>query len=144
MWRLHSGWLLFMMTSSDGNIFHVTGHLCGEFTGPRWIPRTKASRKASFDIFFDLRSNKRLSKQWRSWWFETQSCPLWRHRNVTRVSAPGCPGKIDPGGHQNAYGIFFARIFIDLAGGTRDLYLTAGCRYSYGPVIPEDLCISIW
>ena len=21
----------------------VTGHLCGEFTGPRWIPRTKAS-----------------------------------------------------------------------------------------------------
>ena len=23
-------------------IFRVTGHLCGEFTGPRWIPRTKA------------------------------------------------------------------------------------------------------
>ena len=22
--------------------FRVTGHLCGEFTGPRWIPRTKA------------------------------------------------------------------------------------------------------
>ena len=34
---------LFMMTSSNGNIFRVTGHLCGEFTGPRWIPRTKAS-----------------------------------------------------------------------------------------------------
>ena len=32
-----------MMTSSNGNIFHVTGHLCGEFTGHRWIPRTKAS-----------------------------------------------------------------------------------------------------
>ena len=32
-----------MMTSWNGNIFHVTGHLCGEFTGPRWIPRTKAS-----------------------------------------------------------------------------------------------------
>ena len=32
-----------MMTSSNGNIFLVTGHLCGEFTGPRWIPRTKAS-----------------------------------------------------------------------------------------------------
>ena len=32
-----------MMTSSNGNIFGVTGHLCGEFTGPRWIPRTKAS-----------------------------------------------------------------------------------------------------
>ena len=34
---------LFMMTSSNGNIFRITGHLCGEFTGPRWIPRTKAS-----------------------------------------------------------------------------------------------------
>ena len=32
-----------MMTSSNGNIFRVTGHLYGEFTGPRWIPRTKAS-----------------------------------------------------------------------------------------------------
>ena len=28
--------------SSNGNIFRVTGHLCGEFTGHRWIPRTKA------------------------------------------------------------------------------------------------------
>ena len=34
---------VFMMTSSNGNIFRVTGHLCGEFTGPRWIPRTNAS-----------------------------------------------------------------------------------------------------
>ena len=33
---------LFMMTSSNGNIFRVTGHLCGEFTCHRWIPRTKA------------------------------------------------------------------------------------------------------
>ena len=31
------------MTSSNGNIFRVTGHLCGEFTGHRWIPHTKAS-----------------------------------------------------------------------------------------------------
>ena len=27
-----------MMTSLDGNIFRVTGHLCGEFIGHRWIP----------------------------------------------------------------------------------------------------------
>ena len=26
--------VFFMMTSSNGNIFHVIGHLCGEFTGP--------------------------------------------------------------------------------------------------------------
>ena len=31
------------MTSSNGDIFRVTGHLCGEFTGHRWIPCTKAS-----------------------------------------------------------------------------------------------------
>ena len=32
-----------MMTSSNGNIFCVTSLLCGEFTGPQWIPRSKAS-----------------------------------------------------------------------------------------------------
>ena len=68
-----------MMTSSNGNIFRVTGHLCGEFTGPRWIPCTKAS-DAELYVFFDLRLNKRLSKQWWGWWFETLSHPLWRHR----------------------------------------------------------------
>ena len=31
------------MTSLNGNIFHITGPLCGEFTGHRWIPLTKAS-----------------------------------------------------------------------------------------------------
>ena len=36
----------------------------------------------SFDVYFDLRLIKRLSKQCWGWWFETLSCPLWRHRNV--------------------------------------------------------------
>ena len=31
------------MTSSNGNIFRVTGPLCGEVTRDLWIPRTKAS-----------------------------------------------------------------------------------------------------
>ena len=66
------------MTSSNGNIFRVTGPLCGEFTGARWIPRTKAS-DAELCVFFDLRLNKRLSKQSWGWWFETQSGSLWRH-----------------------------------------------------------------
>ena len=39
----------------------------------------------SFDVFFDLRPNKRLSKQSWGWWFETPSCPLWRHCNVSWV-----------------------------------------------------------
>ena len=35
-----------LMTSSNGTIFRVTGRLCGEFTGHRWIPRTTASDAA--------------------------------------------------------------------------------------------------
>ena len=69
----------FMMTSSNGNIFRVTGHLCGEVTGefPTQRPVTR-----SFDVFLDLRLNKRLSKQSWGWWFESLSRLLWRHRNV--------------------------------------------------------------
>ena len=66
-----------MMTSSNGNIFRVTGHLCGEFTGPGELPAQRPVTR-SFDVFFDLSLNKRLSKQSRGWWFETQSRPLWR------------------------------------------------------------------
>ena len=34
---------IYMMTSSNGNLFRVTGPLCGEITCHRWIPHTKAS-----------------------------------------------------------------------------------------------------
>ena len=61
-----------MMTSSNGNIFRVTGHLCGEFTGPGEFPAQRPVTR-SFDAFFDLRLNKRLSKQPRGWWFQTPS-----------------------------------------------------------------------
>ena len=47
----------------------------GEFPTQRPVTR-------SFDVFFDLRLNKRLSKQWWGWWFETLSHLLWLHRNV--------------------------------------------------------------
>ena len=39
-----------MMTSSNGNIFRVTGPLCGEFTGHRWISLTKASDASMFSL----------------------------------------------------------------------------------------------
>ena len=42
LWRILATYR-HMMTSSNGNIFHVIGHLCGEFTGHRWIPSTEAS-----------------------------------------------------------------------------------------------------
>ena len=75
----------YMMTSSNGNIFRVTGPLCGEFTGHRWIPHTKASN-AGLWCFLDLRLNKQLSKQSRGWWYETPSRPLWRHCNELPIS----------------------------------------------------------
>ena len=51
---------LHMMTSSNGNIFRVTGILCGEFTGHRWIP-TQRPVTRSFDLFFDLHQKKNSS-----------------------------------------------------------------------------------
>ena len=50
------------MTSSNGNIFRVTGHLSGEFTGTGEFP-TQGPVTRSFDVFFDLRLKKRFSKQ---------------------------------------------------------------------------------
>ena len=47
----------------------------GEFPTQRPVTR-------GFDAFFDRRLNKRLSKQWWGWRFETLSRPLWRHRNA--------------------------------------------------------------
>ena len=41
IFKMHSGH--YMMTSSNGSMFHVTGPLWGESTGHRWIPLTKAS-----------------------------------------------------------------------------------------------------
>ena len=42
-WHRDNSVIGIMMTSSNGNIFRVTGFLCGKFTGHRWIPRTKGS-----------------------------------------------------------------------------------------------------
>ena len=41
-------------TSSNGNIFRVTGRLCGAFAGHRWVPLTKASHAELWCFFFDL------------------------------------------------------------------------------------------
>ena len=80
---------VFMMKSSKGNMFRVTGFCAGNspvtagnslVTG-EFPPHRPVTR--SFDVFFDLRLNKRLSKQQRSRWFETPSRSLWHHCNVT-------------------------------------------------------------
>ena len=48
----------------------------------------------NFHVYFDLRPNKRLSKQLRGWWFETQSRPLWRHRNIKKFSMKHAKSKM--------------------------------------------------
>ena len=53
----------------------------GEFPAQRPVTR-------NVDVFFDLHLNKRLSKQWWGWWFETPSRPLCRHCNVPSISFP--------------------------------------------------------
>ena len=70
--------MLPMMTSPNGSIFRVTGPLGREFTGHRWIPRTKAS---DVELWYFLWSapESRLSKQSWDWWLETPSGSLWRH-----------------------------------------------------------------
>ena len=78
-WRGH-----ILMTSSNGNIFRVTGPLCEEFTGHRWIPRTKAVTRHW--CFLYLRLNKRLSVQSWGWLFGTLSRSIWRHCNVLCIT----------------------------------------------------------
>ena len=78
VWTLYTA---FMMTAPNGNIFRVTGPLCGEFTSHRWIPLTKTSDVGLW-CFLDLSLNKRLSNRSRRRWFETPSRWLLRHCNV--------------------------------------------------------------
>ena len=75
--------VLYMMTSWN-ETFSALLAICvenspvtGEFPAQR--PATR-----SFDVFFDLHLDKRLSKQ--GWWFETPSCPLWRHCKVIMIT----------------------------------------------------------
>ena len=75
-----------MMTSSNnGNLFRVTGLLCGEFTGHRWIPPQRPVTRM-FGVFIHLCLNKGLSKQSWGWWFETPSRSLGRHCNEIGLS----------------------------------------------------------
>ena len=55
----------------------------GEFSAQRPVAR-------SFDVSLDLCLNKLLSKQSWGWWFETPSCPLWRHCNANHEISTCC------------------------------------------------------
>ena len=62
-----------MMTSSYGNIFRVTGPLCGWFTGYRWIPLIKAS---DAELWFFVCSWKKIN----DWINNGEAGDLRRHR----------------------------------------------------------------
>ena len=70
-----------MMTSSNGNIFHVTAPLCGEFTGDRCSPHKGQCRGAfMFSMIY----------AWINGWVNNRKAgdlrrhraKLWRHWNV--------------------------------------------------------------
>ena len=73
------------MTSSNGNIFRVTGPLCGNSPVTGEFPAQRPVTW-SFDVFFDLSLNKPLCKQSWGWWFETPLRSLWRHCNAMEQS----------------------------------------------------------
>ena len=62
---------IIMMTSSNENIFRVTGHLCWEFTGPGEFPAQRPVTR-SFDVFFCARIN--------DWVNNREAGDLRRHR----------------------------------------------------------------
>ena len=90
------------MTSSNGNIFSVTGPLCGNSSVTSEFPSQKAMRQ-SFSVFFDLRLNKRLSKQSRCWWFEMPSRLLWCHCNDSSGSCELHPYGVSVGEYVNPW-----------------------------------------
>ena len=69
-------WWRHQMENFSASLAICTGNspVTGEFPAQRPVTR-------SFDVFFDIGQNKRLSKEWSGWWFETSSRPLWRHCN---------------------------------------------------------------
>ena len=69
-WRHQMETISALLTICAGN-----SPVRGEFPTQRPVTR-------SFDAFFDLRMNKRLSKQWWGWWFDTPSCSLWGQHNL--------------------------------------------------------------
>ena len=73
----HFSWRRHQMETFSAFLALCAGNspVTGEFPSQRAVMR-------SFDAFFDLHLNKQLSKQSWSWWFETPSHSLWRHRNV--------------------------------------------------------------
>ena len=85
MWSLPYSYK-FMMMSSNGNISALLTICAGNsaVTG-KFFEQSQWGGALMFSL---ICLNKRLSKQWWDWWFETPSRPrpLWRHCNVLYLS----------------------------------------------------------
>ena len=90
--KYHSKIFVFMMMSSNGNIFRVTGHLCREFTGHQWIPCTKGQWRGA--LMFSLIC------AWLNGWVNTRGAgELRRHRahyDVTVMSQRTLTPRLPP------------------------------------------------
>ena len=75
-----------MMTSWNGNISRVIGHLCGEFTGYLWIPLTKSQWCGTFMFS--------LICAWINGWVNNRGAgDLRRHRTHCDVTVSGYSSK---------------------------------------------------
>ena len=95
--------ILFMMTSSNGNIFRVTGPLCGEFTGHWWIPHHKGQWRGA--LVFSLKCAR------INGWENTRGASdLKRHRthyDVTVMFLDNLPAAFDFNTYDNQWnGVF--------------------------------------
>ena len=67
----------YVMTSSHGNIFRVTGYLCGEFTSQRWIHKGQWRGALMFPLIY----------AWINGWVNNREAGDWRrhrgHYDVT-------------------------------------------------------------
>ena len=96
--RLASIWIprILVANMSWGNISALLAICAGNSPVPGEFPTQRPVTRI-FNVYFDLRPNKRLSKQSWGWWFETQSHPLWRHRNdIETLSTVLAPRAVHP------------------------------------------------
>ena len=78
------------------------------------LPALAKTVTRSFGVFFDLRLNKRLSKQSRRRWFETPSCSLWRHCNMTNAKPTDTGSKVHVQGSMEVYDQEFLDLKLNL------------------------------
>ena len=80
-WPIAEYWrhmTIYMVTSSNRNIFIVTGLCEGNSTVTSEFPSQRPVTR-SFYVFFDLSLNKRLGKRSWGWWLERPSRSLWSY-----------------------------------------------------------------